>query len=288
MTDWIVEFLYIPLTGTALKIVLILVLAFAGYHGLRWVLHQVETRLGRLVAESQRLDRLRTLLQFGRAVAFILIVSIAAMMILSAANINITPLLASAGIAGLALSLGAQTLIRDYIGGILILVENQFFVGNVIKVGEVSGSVERITLRVTHLRDIEGRLHIIPNGDIRLVSNLTAQWARAVVDLNVDFDADVHKVVRALQTAAGQAQADPAIKDYLLEQPEAQGWIGFKDWAVQVRLMARTLPGKQWEVMMALRRHALEALQAEGARLAMPAQRVVYDPVTSPDGRLPE
>ncbi len=189
-------------------------------------------------------------------------------------GLDIGPLLAGAGLVGLALSLGAQTLIKDYIGGLLILFENQFAVGDVIKVGEVSGEVERITLRVTYLRDIEGRLHVLPNGDIRTVSNLTAGYSRAVVDLNVDYDADMQKVSRALEAAAGRAQADETLKADLLEPPQAFGWIAFKDWAVQVRLMAKTMPGKQWKVMMALRQYALEALQAEGVRVALPTQNI--------------
>jgi small conductance mechanosensitive channel len=108
-----------------------------------------------------------------------------------------------------------------------------------------------------------------------------------VVDLNVDFHADMQKVTQALQAAAARAQADEAIKDDLLEAPEATSWIGLKDWAVQVRLMAKTLPGKQWAVMMALRRHALEALRAEGVTVAMPAQRVIHDRLPSPDGPAP-
>lgn len=282
MIDWN-YLLYTSFAGPALRIALIAVLAVAGYQGLRLLMSQIETRLDRIVVDRHRVDRLKTLLHFARALAFILILMMAGMMALGVLNINFIPVLASAGIAGLALSLGAQTLIKDYLGGILILVENQFFVGNVIKVGQVSGSVERITLRVTHLRDLEGRLHIIPNGDIRLVSNLTAQWSRAIVDLNVEFNADMKKVIQALQVAAQRAQADDSIKGDLLEPPEALGWIGLRDWAVQVRLMAKTLPGKQWGVMMVLRRYAMEALQAEGVTVAMPSQRVIYDSVVSPE-----
>jgi len=144
-------------------------------------------------------------------------------------------------------------------------------------VGEVTGGVERITLRATYLRDIEGRLHIVPNGDIRLVSNLTAEWARAVVDLNVGYEADVSKVLQTLEAAVARAQEDEAIKADLLEAPQALGWISFNDWAVQVRLMAKTKPGKQWGVMMALRQYAVEALQAAGIRVALPAQKVIHD-----------
>ena len=193
-----------------------------------------------------------------------LVFGVAGLMVLHALAIDILPLLASLGVASLALSLGAQTLIKDMIGGLLILIEDQFAVGDVIRVGEVSGEVERITLRVTYLRDLEGRQHIVPNGDVRTVSNLTAEWARAVVDLDVGYEADMAAVMRALRAAAEQVAGDAALKADLLEAPQALGWVAFKDWAVQVRLQAKTAPGKQWGVMTALRQQALEALRAEG------------------------
>lgn len=267
-----------PLVSVGLKILLIVVLALLARWGLWLAARQVEKRLEKTTANLERLARLQTLIAVGRGVAWIVVLAVVALMVLHTLGIDIAPLLAGLGVAGLALSLGAQTLIKDFIGGVLILVENQFAVGDVIKVGEVAGGVERITLRATYLRDIEGKLHVVANGDIRLVSNLTAEWARAIVDLNVGYGADMGKVMRALEGAAARAQEDEAIKADLIEPPQALGWIGFKDWAVQVRLMAKTMPGKQWGVMMALRQYAVEALQTAGVEVALPAQRIVPDP----------
>lgn len=261
----------------ALQILLIVLGALAAIPFVRLATRQVERRLEKTTADLERVVRLKTLVQAGRGAAGVLIFVVAGLMILQALSLNITPLLAGAGVAGLALSLGAQTLIKDYIGGILVLAENQFRVGDVIQVGDETGVVERITLRATHLRDVEGKLHIVPNGEIRIVSNLTKDWSRAIVDLSVPFDADFGKVIRALEAAAAQAQADETIKAHLLEPPQALGWVGFKDWAVQTRLMAKTAPGKQWEVMIALRRYALEALGAEGVPVALPAQTIRLD-----------
>jgi moderate conductance mechanosensitive channel len=277
MPIWLSSALNLPLVAAVLRIGLIALLALLAGRGLRQVARQVEHRLEKTVPDPERLARLNTLIHVGRGVALVLVLVIAGAMVLHSLDINIAPLLAGAGVVGLALSLGAQTLIKDYIGGILILVENQFTTGDTIKVGSVTGSVERITLRATYLRDLEGALHIVPNGDIRLVSNLTTEWARAVVDLNVDYQADMSQVIRALEDAAQKAQADDAIKDDLLEPPEALGWIGFKDWAVQVRLMAKTRPGKQWGVMIALRRYAVEALQVNGIRVALPTQQIRWE-----------
>jgi small conductance mechanosensitive channel len=275
----LMDLLNAPLVATALRLFLIALLTVMARYTLRLAARQVEKRLEKTTPDPERFARLQTLVQAGRGVTWALILLAAGLMALHTLGIDITPLLAGVGVAGLALSLGAQTLIKDFIGGILILAENQFTVGDVIKVGEVAGGVERITLRATHLRDIEGKLHIVPNGDIRTVSNLTAEWARAIVDLDVAYEADMGKVLRALEAASARAQEDEAIKADLLEPPQALGWIGFKDWAVQVRLMAKTKPGKQWGVMMALRQYAVEALHAEGLKVALPIQEVRLDKV---------
>lgn len=257
-----------------LRLGLIGLLAFLAWRGLQLAADQVERRLEKPGASVEQLDRLKTLVHVGRGVGYVLILTVAGLMALQTLGVNVAPLLAGAGVVGLALSLGAQTLIRDFIGGILILVENQFTIGDAIQVSGVTGNVERITLRATYLRDVEGRLHVIPNGDIRTVSNLTVGWARAIVDLNVDYQADMARVLRLLEGAARAAQEDASIKSDLLEPPQVLGWVGLKEWAVQVRLMAKTAPGKQWGVAMALRRHAIEALQAAGIGVALPIQEV--------------
>ncbi len=266
-----------PAPANLLRLALIMLLALLAHWGVRLVVQQLARRLESTIADSERVARLKTFLFAGRSLASILVAIIAGLTALRVLDIDIGPLLAGAGLVGLALSLGAQTLIKDYIGGFLILLENQFRVGDVIQVGDRTGSVERITLRATYLRDLEGRQHLIPHGEMRILSNVTKDWARAVVDLNVAFDADFSKVIHALEAAARRAQEDETIKADLLEPPQALGWIGFKDWAVQVRIMAKTRPGKQWGVTMALRQYAVEALHAEGVKVALPTQKVTHD-----------
>jgi len=266
-----------PALADLLRLALIVLLALLAHWGVRLAVRQLARRLERTIADPERVARLKTFLFAGRSLASVLVAMIAGLTALRVLDIDIGPVLAGAGLVGLAPSLGAQTLIRDYIGGLLILLENQFRVGDVIQVGDKTGSVERITVRATYLRDIEGRLHLIPHGEMRILSNVTKDWARAVVDLNVAFDADFGKVIRALEAAARRAQEDETIKADLLEPPQALGWIGFKDWAVQVRIMARTRPGKQWGVMMVLRQYAVEALHAEGVKVALPTQKVIPD-----------
>ncbi|MCS6910673.1 MAG: mechanosensitive ion channel family protein [Anaerolineales bacterium] len=267
--------------ATALRIALILLLSlFAGWL-LRRAARLIERRLEQRERDAERIARLKTLVSMSRSAVHVVVLIIAALMVLQALAIDIAPLLASLGVASLALSLGAQAVIRDVIGGVLILIEDQYRVGDVIRLGEASGTVERITLRTTHLRDLEGRLHVVPNGDVRTVANLTAGWSRAVVDLSLSYNADMSRVLPALEAAAARVAADEAVKDDLLEAPQVQGWVGLRDWSVQVRLLARTLPGKQWGVMMAMRRYAVEALQAEGIEVGLPA----WPPASEPGGR---
>jgi small conductance mechanosensitive channel len=260
-----------PLAGVILRLVLIGLLAWLAAASLRLAARRLESRLEKTVASAEQIYRLKTLVQVGRRVIQISVLMLAGLMALQALNINIAPLLASVGVAGLALSLGAQTLIKDYIGGILILAENQFSIGDVIEVGDARGTVERITLRATYMRDIEGKLHVISNGDIRQVSNLTVDWAQAVVEINIDYDADMNVVMRALEAAARQAQEDETIRADVLEPPQVVGWAGFKDWAVLMRIIAKTMPGSQWKVATTLRKYAVEALRGAEVRIAVPS-----------------
>lgn len=166
---------------SVLRIVIVLLVGLGGMLIWQLILRGVKRRLKESDASGERLQRLTTLTNAGQSIGHALIFLIVVLMILHELSINITPILASAGVVGLAFSLGAQTVIKDYLGGILILIEDQFTIGDVIAVGQFSGVVERITLRATYLRDIEGKLNLIPNGDIRAVSNMTTQWAQVVV-----------------------------------------------------------------------------------------------------------
>ncbi|MEW6288022.1 MAG: mechanosensitive ion channel family protein [Chloroflexota bacterium] len=237
-------------------------------------LRSIEKRLKDSSVSGERLKRLTTLVRGWRSIGHILILLIMALMILHELGINITPVLASAGVIGLAFSLGAQTVIKDFLGGVVILTENQFTIGDVVTVGTLTGTVEHITLRATYLRDMEGKLHLIPNGDIRTVSNLTTQWAQVVVTFNFDYETDMERAVRVLEESTRQIQSDRELTAALLEAPQVFGWSGFTDWAVQAQIIAKTHPGQQWLVARKVRQSALAHLQTEGIRLAVPRQRV--------------
>lgn len=231
-----------------------------------------ERRISSTNIDAGRRARMTTILHVSLRTARLLILVVALSMVLATLGINIAPLVAALGVAGLALSLGAQTLIKDMIGGVIILLEDQFNIGDTVKIGDSTGVVEKMSLRATYLRDFEGRLILIPNGDVRVVSNVARDWARAVVDINVDFDSDMQRVVEVLSGALEQAQQDPEIAPLLLEPPALQGWSGLTDRAVQVRVMAKTKPGQQFRVANVLRRYLLQALNGAGIKVAVPVR----------------
>jgi small conductance mechanosensitive channel len=195
------------------------------------------------VSEAER--RGATIAQLVRGVGKVGVYCVTTLLALNV-FVNIGPLLAGAGILGLAFSFGAQSLVKDVIAGFFILVENQFGVGDVIEIAGKSGSVERMTLRVTVLRDGEGTMHVIPNSAITTVSNKTRRWARAVVDLGVSYQDDVDKVIEVLRSEATKFATDPDWKSRLDGEPEILGVEQLGDRAVIIRSQIKTLPGAQW------------------------------------------
>jgi small-conductance mechanosensitive channel len=163
---------------------------------------------------------------------------IAVLIGLGTLGVDIGPALAAAGIVGLTVSLGAQTLIKDVIGGLTILMEDEYHVGDQVKIGSVSGEVERITLRRTDVRDSEGRLFMVPNGEVRTVANESRNWMMALVEINFSFDTDIEKVVAVLDKALVKLTTDPLVKPFLLAEPEIFGWNAISEWSVVVRLSA--------------------------------------------------
>ena len=237
-------------------------------------LRKFERHLSQAANQGERLKRMTTLVHAGRSIGYILILLVVVLMILHELGINITPILASAGVVGLAFSLGAQTVIKDFLGGIVILTENQFKIGDVITVGQITGTVEHISLRATYLRDSEGKLNLIPNGDIRTISNLTNQWSQTIVTFNFDYDTDMEHAFHILEDAIRIVQGDPDIAPSIIDTPYALGWSGFTDWAVQMQVIAKTQAGQQWAVARGIRKTALEQLKNAGIRVAVPRQRL--------------
>src|SRR5262245_136187 len=261
----------------AMKLVLIL----AG-SGLRMrAVHIIADRFVTFVQDddplttNQREQRAVTLAGIFKGVAKIGIVVVAGLTILDILGINTAPLIAGAGVAGLAISFGAQNLIRDFISGFFILLENQYKVGDVIRAAGVSGQVEDMNLRITVLRDLEGVAHFIPNGEIKVVSNLAKEWSRAVVNVGVAYKEDLDRVVTILDGVGRDLSKDPLVGPGILEPPQVLGVENFGDSQVTLRIVTKTRPLKQWETARELRKRIKAAFDREGIEMPFP-HRVVY------------
>lgn len=200
---------------------------------------------------------------------------VALLMILLELGIEIGPILASVGVIGLAVGFGAQSLVKDFLAGMFVLIENQYNVGDVVQVAGVAGQVSKITLRTTVLRDIEGKVHVIPNGQIAVVSNLTRQWSRAVLDIGVAYKEDVDKVIAIMRDVGNELAADPKFAPLINQPPEIPGVQEFGDSAVMIRIMFTTKPIKQWDVAREFRRRLKKAFDANGIEIPFP-HRTVY------------
>jgi small-conductance mechanosensitive channel len=223
-----------------------------------------------------REQRAHTLASLLGSVALVAVVIVVALTILDILIGNIAPILASFGILGLAFSFGAQSLVKDVISGTFMLIEGQFAIGDVVRVADVSGSVEKITLRTTILRDVEGAVHIIPNGEITRVTNLTKSWSRAVLNIGVAYKEDIDRVIGVLRDVLREFHADPEWGGLLLEEPQVPGVESLADSAVIIRVMAKTLPLKQWDVARELRHRIKKRFDREGIEIPFPHTTLVW------------
>lgn len=266
------------LLADAVRIAVIVVLAFLAYR----VVRLATGRLQRDIDEEDPFDkrrreqRLRTVASLLNSIAAAVIVGLALLMILST-FIEIGPLLATAGVAGLAISFGAQSLVKDILTGIFLMAEEQFGIGDVVSVKDkgVTGLVERISLRTTVLRDVEGTVHVIPNGEITMVSNLTKGWSKAVLDIGVAYKEDVDRVLEVLREECETLWQDEEWSEIILEEPEVPGVQALADSSVVLRVMFKTLPLKQWDVAREYRRRIKRRFDDEGIEIPFP-HRTLY------------
>jgi moderate conductance mechanosensitive channel len=261
-----------------------ILLVVAGSLLLARFLRVLADRIPRLVARGEALTvteaekRAHTMAGLLRTVGITILVVIALLMVLREFGLDITPLIAGAGVVGLAIGLGAQSLIRDVIAGFFILLEDQYHVGDVIQAAGVSGQVEQMTMRVTVVRDLQGTAHFIPNGEIKVASNLTKEWSRAVIEVGVGYEEDVDRVIALLAELCRIFAADPAFGKLVLEPPQVTGVEAFAESQVTIRLIAKTLPLKQWEVARELRRRIKARFDHEGVQIPYPHRIVITRP----------
>ncbi len=269
-----------------LTILLILLVSVLAYYLLGVSTRAISRRIQALddVEDSELDRRTKTIFRVIHSTGAVIIVSTAVMMILTELGVAITPVLASVGFVGLAFGLGAQTLVKDMIAGLFILIEDQYTVGDVAEIGGITGTVEHMTLRATELRDINGTVHIIPNGEIRIVANKSRDWSRAIVDVSVTYDEDVDTTVQTLQEIGEAMARDEAINGLLQEPMTVTGVEGLEDWAVRLRIMVKTLPNAQYEVQRYLRRQIRNTFAEQGLELAFPRQDIMIVGEPKPPG----
>lgn len=251
----------------------------------RLVLVLVENRL--LTPEAnQRLQlRVATISGVAKSIATVTWTVIGILVGLAAVGVNIAPILAGAGIIGVAISLASQNLIRDAINGFFIILEDQYAIGDVINVGEVGGWVENINLRITQLRDEEGRLITVPNSEIRIVANLSSSWSRADLKVPIAYPADIDRALDVVKEVTAHMSRDGEWKTAILEPPKVLGVDDFGDRGLVIRIWIVTLPLKQWDVSRECRRRLKVALDREGIPLSRSQWEIWYHPIPQANGR---
>jgi small conductance mechanosensitive channel len=228
----------------------------------------LETEVTSLRAE-QRITALTSVLQ---SVASFAIFAIAGLLILGEAGVQLAPLLAGAGILGIALGFGSQTLVKDFLSGLFILVEDQFGVGDIVDLdGQTTGTVEAVSLRTTRLRAVDGTVWHVPNGDISRVGNKSQHWSRALLDVDVAYDTDIEHAKTVIKRVADELWHE---REDILEEPQVWGVESLGPHSVVIRLVVKTRPSDQYPVSRELRQRLKEAFDAEGIEIPFQQQTV--------------
>jgi len=212
----------------------------------------------------------------------VLVIGVAIMMILSEFGMNITPIITGAGIAGLAVGFGAQNLVRDVISGFFLILEDQIRVGDVATINGTGGLVEAIRLRTTVLRDLEGVVHIFPNGEITQVANKTKEFSYYVINVGVAYKESVDEVMEVLKTTGDQLAQDPDFSSFILAPLEILGVDDFGDSQVTIKIRIKTIPLKQWMVGRELRRRIKNTFDSKGIEIPFPHVSVYFGEASKP------
>jgi len=265
------------LTGiglSLLKIVIILILTkLALMFGDKLVDKLFSTRINPAAYFQER--RATTLIALLKSVLLYVIYFIAIVSVLTELNVPVAPILAGAGVVSLAVGFGAQSLVKDVITGFFIIFEDQYSVGEYVSLGNVSGIVEEIGLRVTKLRDWNGELHIVPNGQVVQVTNFNRGSSRALVEVGVAYEVDIDKAIEVMEKA-GQEVAEQ-LSEIIVEAPQVLGVVNFGPQEVILRMIARTQPLEQWRLERELRKKLKEAFDAEGIEIPYPKRVFIQE-----------
>ena len=242
-----------------------------------WAVHQ-ERR-------DQRAEALGTL---AESVVRVVVWGFAILTALGTVGINLAPLIAGAGVLGVAIGFGAQDLVKDFISGVLMLIEDQYGVGDVIDAGDAVGVVEEVSLRTTRIRDVSGTVWHVPNGSIARVGNMTQEWSRMLLDVGVAYETDVDRAIELLHGVLERFQARDDVREMLLDEPmEIWGVNDLGDSSVAIRVVAKTVPGQQWPLGRLFRQVVKRELDAAGIEIPYP-QRTVWHRTVPGEAALPD
>jgi len=275
ITTWVSEHLLEWVLSHGIKIIIIIIVGTIIGRVLHYVIEGAVRKavtpsgFSSKTAERKREDTITEILSGTARMLLWIVVFI---MIVSELGVNVAPILAGAGIVGVAVGFGGQYLIRDIITGVFLIWENQFRVGDVVSIGDVSGVVESVTLRVTVLRDMDGTVHTIPNGEIKRTSNQTKGFSRINLDVGVGYGDDIDKVQKVIDRVGLELSEDPAWKEKIGKAPAFLRVNNFGDSSVDVKIFGETMPGEQWAVTGELRRRLKKAFDKEGIEIPFPQQ----------------
>lgn len=284
---WLERIQWQDASGVALRILLILVMAWGALTVARLGFNRLERRMARYAelqgeGATEAVKRADTLTRLLRQGMFMLVLVLAALMILQEAGVSIAPVLASAGIAGLAVGFGAQNLVRDVISGFFLILENQVRVGDVAIVNGTGGSVEAINFRTLVLRDLSGVVHVFPNGAIQTLSNMTKEWSAYVFEIRAAYKEDTDRVVALIEEVAADLRDDAEFGAYVLAEVEIFGVDRFDDSAVIIKGRLRTRPGKQWALGREFLRRCKQRFDSEGVEIPFPHRTIYFGESSQP------
>ena len=277
LTEWS-DILIVWLVAHGVKIVVIPIAALIIKNlGTRFIERAVRVTIVKdkhMSGESER-QREDTLIRIFNGAFEVILFLVAGLMILEELGVAIGPILAGAGIVGLAFGFGGQYLIRDLITGLFLIIENQYRIGDVVSFDKTSGLVEDITLRMTTLRDLDGTVHFVPHGSITRVSNLSKDYARVNLDVGISYNSKLEHVIQVINQTGKQLSEDPKWKDFIIKPPQFLRVNNFADSAIELKILGDTVPLQQWNVTGELRKRLKFAFDKEGIEIPFP-QRVIY------------
>lgn len=296
------------LIGTPIKIVLIVLVCIASWIVLTSIINRVTKRLvekaeadrltlarrtqhtsdlSAVLMSQRRRARAEAIASLLRSITSAFIACIGVLLVLAQLEINITPLLASAGVIGVALGFGAQSLVKDYLSGIFLILEDQYGVGDVVDLGPVVGTVEEVTLRVTRVRDMSGVVWYVRNGEVLRVANRSQGWTLAIVDLPVAYDENLDRVKDLVEAVAEDMDQDPKYDSMLLDKPAFAGVESVSGEAVTIRVTAKAAPEQQVAVTRIIRERLKLTFDRAGIRMPVVGAGQVAAPAAQPSGATP-